>query len=399
MNLSEKNVSSFYDTNSTGPEVSNNKKYFLSFINSSNMSQSKFKILNAIDKKDMIFSKEGDLNDKNNFNKKHNTNSILSKLLNNKIRQEKFFFKRNEDLSFHSNNMTNANANLGNIFLEQIKNKAKQDNNFQISYNFNNKDNENNTNYENNENDKSKKINFAIESHQLINSLLKNQKKNSNKKSISKGKVASNASEISFSSSFDNNINCNLFPAKNLEISSPSKESIELSCTNTNNNVNNENAPTSNNLYLQNLNKNKIHKQNSIPINTQKENHIDNITYENNLYFGLNKENNDFNSPKITYYKKSANEMFFRNKKYSNSPLRMADVFMLKKHHSINPYNNTEKNNGDSASLCKKYLKKIFLIKPNDSKMKNDELKNEDEIKVIRQKEKIKKKEIKSEDK
>jgi hypothetical protein len=75
----------------------------------------------------------------------------------------------------------------------------------------------------------------------------------------------------------------------------------------------------------------------------------------------------------------------------------MADVFMLKKHHSLNPYNNTEKSNGGHVAFSNKNLKNIIFLKPNDSKMKNDESKNEDEIKVIRQKEKNKKKEIKSE--
>ena len=400
MDFSEKNASSNYDTNSTGPEVLHNQKHFLSFINGSNMSPNKYKILNLIDKKDTIYLKNVNFNSINKFNKKQNPNSILNKLLNNKARQEKIFFKRNEDLSFHSNNI--VNTNICNIFLEQIKNKSMQDNNFDtksFNYNQNHHSNENNTNnYLNNENidDKTKKINFAIESHQLINSLLRNQKKNSSKKNISKGKMASNASEISFSSSFDNN---NIFPTKNLEISSPSKDSVELSCTNNNSN-NNKNESISKNLYLQFLNQNKIlQKKNvNIPINIPKENHIDNISYENNIYFSLNKENNDFKSPKFNYNKKTTNEICFKNKKFSNSPLRMADVFMLKKHHSLNPYNNTEKSNGGHVAFSNKNLKNIIFLKPNDSKMKNDESKNEDEIKVIRQKEKNKKKEIKSED-
>ena len=395
MDFSEKNASSNYDTNSTGPEVFYNQKHFLSFINGSNMSPNKYKILNLIDKKDTIYLKNVNFNSINKFNKKQNPNSILNKLLNNKTRQEKLFLKRNEDLSFLSNNI--ANTNICNIFLEQIKNKSMQDNNFDSkSFNYNHKNENNTNNSQNNENvnDKTKKINFAIESHQLINSLLRNQKKNSSKKNISKGKIASNISEISFSSSFDNN---NIFPTKNLEISSPSKDSIELSCTNNNN----KNESISKNLYLQFLNQNKIlQKKNvNVPINIPKENHIDYISYENNIYLGLNKENNDFNSPKFNYYKKTTNEIYFKNKKISNSPLRMADVFMLKKHHSLNPYNNTEKNNGDPVAFSNKNLKNIIFLKPNDSKMKNDESKNEDEIKVIRQKEKNNKKEIKNEDK
>ena len=170
MYSSEKNVSSNYETNSIGDYAPHNKKYFLSFINASNMSPNKYKLLNLIDKKDMIYSTNTNLI--NNFNKKKNSNSILNKLLNNKTKQEKVLFKRNEELSFHSNNMTNENLN--NILLEQIKNASKQDNNFNKSYNNNINEN---INYHTNDNDKMKKINFALESHQLINSLLKNQKK------------------------------------------------------------------------------------------------------------------------------------------------------------------------------------------------------------------------------
>ena len=394
MDFSEKNASSNYDTNSTGPEIFYNQKNFLSFINASNISPNKYKLLNLIDKKDTIYLKNANLNSLNKFNKKQNQISILNKLLSNKTRQEKLFFKRNDDLSLHSNNI--VNTNISNIFLEQIKNKSMQDNNFNTkSFNYNPNHENNINNYQKSEsiNDKTKKINFAIESHQLINSLLRNQKKNSSKKNIGKGKMASNSSEISFSSSFDNN---NIFPTKNLEISSPSKDSIELSCTNNNN----KNESISKNLYLQFLNQNKILQKNNVdvPINILKENHINNISYENNILSGLNKENNDFNSPKFNYYKKATNKAYFKNKKFSNSPLRMADVFMLKKHHSLNSYNNTEKNKGDPVAFSNKNLKNIIFLKPNDSKMKNDESKNEDEIKVIRQKEKNKKKVIKSED-
>ena len=174
MDFSEKNASSNYDTNSTGPEIFYNQKHFLSFINASNISPNKYKLLNLIDKKDTIYLKNANLNSLNKFNKKQNQISILNKLLSNKTRQEKLFFKRNDDLSLHSNNI--VNTNISNIFLEQIKNKSMQDNNF--------------NNYQKSEsiNDKTKKINFAIESHQLINSLLRNQKKNSSKKILAKEK-------------------------------------------------------------------------------------------------------------------------------------------------------------------------------------------------------------------
>ena len=81
----------------------------------------------------------------------------------------------------------------------------------------------------------------------------------------------------------------------------------------------------------------------------------------------------------------------------------MADVFMLKKHHSINPNNKMDKNNlVETITFNKKNMKKIIFIKSNEQKIENDESKNEEEIKVIRQKEKYKmkdKKEIKIEEK
>ena len=375
MHSSEKNVSSYYDTNTnaTGINKSHNRKNFLSFINTNNLNQNKYKLLNIIDKKESINS-----TNLNNINKKKNPNSILNKLLINQVKRENILSnKANQDTSFNSDKIPNNNI-VDNIFLSQIMNKSKNDNNFNKSYNPNNY-NENTYNYQTNNNEKAQKINFALESHQLINSLLKNQNKNSKKK-YSKNKVINNPSEISFSSSFDNN-------TKKIFDISPSKDSIELSCNN------NQNDSFSKNLYLQYWNQNKE----PIQINNNNKDNLNNISYDNNIFFGLNKDNNDikkqknqhFNSPNFNFYNNHTNNINYRNKKYSNSPLRMADVFMLKKHHSINPYNKTDKNNYiESITFSNKNLKKIIFIKPSSSKSKNDEEKNEDEIKVIRQKDK-----------
>ena len=185
MHSSDKNISSYYDINSTGHYNFKNKKNFLSFINGNNFSPNRYKLLNSIEKKDFINPINSNLNNIININKKQKTNSILNQLLINQTKQEKIHLnRRNDDLSFNSNNTTTSK--LDNIFLEQIKNKEKNENFFHKSYNLNNNNNENlnniNNAQNNNINEKANKINYALESHQLINSLLKNQNKNSDKK-------------------------------------------------------------------------------------------------------------------------------------------------------------------------------------------------------------------------
>jgi hypothetical protein len=233
MHSSEKNVSSYYDTNknSKGINISHNRKNYFSFININNSNQNKYKLLNIIDKKGSINS-----TNLNNIGKKQNPNSILNKLIVNQAKRENIYSnKANQDTSFNSDNIPNNN-NVDNIFLSQLMNKSKNDNNFNKSYNHHNH-NENTDNYQTNINEKIQKRNFALESHQLINSLLKNQNKNSKQK-YKKNKVIRNHSEISFSSSFDNN-------TKKIFDISPSKDSIELSCNN------NQNDSFSKNIYFQ----------------------------------------------------------------------------------------------------------------------------------------------------
>ena len=387
MHSSEKNVSSYYETNSTGPSINQNKQRFLSFINASNLSPKKFKILNIINSMNL-----------NNINKKINSNSILNKVLINQSKQENILsIKLNKESSFQSDIKTNG-SDIDNIFLKQIQNKQKyenflnktnhinnnNDNNNIINNNIinNNIDNNINNNIINNKqliiNEKTKKINYALESHQLINSLLKNQNKNTVNNNRSKITSNNPTSELSFSSSFDNYQNL-----KKNELS-PSKDSIEFSS-----NIN-QNDSFSKNLYLQYWNsQNRDINQNT---NSNKD-ALNNFSYEtnNNIYFGLNKDINNDNkilSQHIQYNNNTSNN---RNKKYSNSPLRMADVFMLKKHHSINPYDTEKKDKGnyvETITFNNSNMKKIIFIKSSESKLKNDESKNEDEIKVIRQKDK-----------
>ena len=386
MHSSDTNVSSYYDTNSTGNNnIFQNKQHFLSFINATSFNPNKYKILNIINKKESM--------DLNNINRKQ-TNSILNKLLNNQSKRENVLSNKGiQDISFNSDKL--INNNVDNIFLNQLANQSKNNPIFNKSYNPHT-NNIITNNYQTNINEKTQKINYALESHQLINSLLKNQKKNS-KKNNNKNKVVNNPSEISFSSSFDN--------TKKMFDISPSKDSIELSSNN-----NNQNDSFSKNVYSQYCNQNKENKETvQINNNINNINTINNISYDNNIFLGLNKDNNDkqnqnnqhFNSPHYNFYNNNTNKINnnYRNKhQYSNSPLRMADVFMLKKHHSIKPYNKAEKNNClESITFSNKNVKKIIFIKPSNSKSKDDEEKNEDEIKVIRQKDKNGKKEIKNE--
>ena len=189
MHSSDTNVSSYYDTNSTGNNnIFQNKQHFLSFINATSFNPNKYKILNIINKKDSV--------DLNNINRKQ-TNSILNKILNNQSKREKVLSnKAIQDISFNSDKL--INNNVDNIFLNQLANQSKNNPIFNKAYNPNT-NNIITNNYQTNINEKTQKINYALESHQLINSLLKNQNKNS-KKNNNKNKVVNNPSEISFSS-------------------------------------------------------------------------------------------------------------------------------------------------------------------------------------------------------
>ena len=127
MHSSEKNVSSYYDTNTnaTGINKSHNRKNFLSFINTNNLNQNKYKLLNIIDKKESINS-----TNLNNICKKQNPNSILNKLIVNQAKRENIYSnKANQDTSFNSDNIPNNN-NVDNIFFIQFMNKSKNNNNF-----------------------------------------------------------------------------------------------------------------------------------------------------------------------------------------------------------------------------------------------------------------------------
>ena len=89
---------------------------------------------------------------------------------------------------------------------------------------------------------------------------------------------------------------------------------------------------------------------------------------ENNIYSGENKENKDINlvkNRKDIFISPLYNLDNNNNNKYKNknemhkSPLKMADIFLLKKHHSLNPQ-------------LKKFLTDKKLIEDIQLKVRND---------------------------
>ena len=124
--------------------------------------------------------------------------------------------------------------------------------------------------------------------------------------------------------------------------------------------LNNKDSKKGEFLYPRNIKRINQNKQ-------DENNNIINTSLEHNIYSGINKENKDINLIKNT------KELFISplynldNKNINThrvyrSPLRMADVFNLKKHHSINPQLNkvlTDNNIKDNSNTNK--LKKISI--------------------------------------
>lgn len=205
MHSSEKNFSSF-DTNSTGTCLSQSKQYFLSLINPNNLSQ--YRLLNLMERNGYFASNniESNKNESKNLMMK---NIFAKKYKNNKIGLK---YKQNEDASFNSDKMNN-------IF---INHNSKNKNHLRDDYQINEF-----VKGEINENLISKKMNNSLESRQLINNLLRNQK---NKIKEIKSKINDNFSGISFSSSSS-------FEKNNKQFCTPSSSnSIELNCNNQNDN-------------------------------------------------------------------------------------------------------------------------------------------------------------------
>ena len=368
MYLSEKNVPLNNQSDIPGTSLYQNKKRFISLISATNLSSNNNKIYNIINSLNL-----------NNMSKNINTSSILNKIIINQTKQENILsHQKNKESSFQSDILTNV-SDVDNIFLKQVQNKEKCENTDNINNNINNNDKDNINQHPILLSEKTQKMNSVLKSHQLINSLLKNQ--NYNTINSNRSKNFNNISEFSFSSSADNFQN-----GQNLKKNeiSPSKNSELIS------NIN-QNDSFSKNLYLQHWNN---HKREIIPINDNKH-HLKDFSCEKktNAFLESNKDNNNYKLSTFDYYNNITNN---RNKKYSNSPLRMADVFKLNKHHSINPYdNNTIGKNNDkmdyveSIAFNNNNMRKVIFIKSSASKLKKNESKmNEDDIKEKNQEKK-----------
>ena len=315
MQSSEKNVSSF-ETSSTGTCLSQNKKYFLSLINPHNLGQ--YRLLNLMERNGYF----GSNNLEANRNETKMDNIYVKKYKNNKIGLK---YKENEDASF--------NSDKDNIFLNH---NLKQENYFSN----NNQKNEY-VRAEINDNMKNKRMNNSLESRQLINNLLRNQK---NKIKEIKSRINDNLSGISFSSSssFENN---------NKQFCTPSSSnSIELNC---NNQYDNSQDWITKQIYVEyNNNYNEDRFNNNNYNNYKKYNNYSN--YNNNNYNNEFHIDNSINEINNTY--KNVNNQFDNNFLYNNN--------------NINNYYNSYKVNDNNFSYDNFNLN---FEKINENKNKEEE--------------------------
>ena len=346
MNSFEKNYFSLKNRKISGIQ---NKEELISLISKNSLKQNKFRVLNVVDKSAIINNLDGKIKQLKNESKYNSNTSenisnkkrIFNKIVINQIKKEKEFLK--------------TKTNVQN--LPSSENNKNLDNKDNMSVN-------NNINSYNSKmivNDKKKKKKYAMESHHLINYLLKNQKNISRKE-----KAINNELELSFSSSFENN-------KKNKIDLSSNKDSKQL------NNINESNKTES-------LPPKKFRKINQTNPNIKTNNSNSLNENENNIYHGINKENKDINLIKNTkdvlisplYSLDNNNNVSYnkRNRMF-RSPLRMADIFKLKKNHSINSILNddfTNNNNIKEASKNSNKLKKIMIMKKEQEKEKEKTL-------------------------
>ena len=289
--------------------------------------------MNNLDKKLNKLNNE----QKSKNNTVQNKKRLLNKLVVNQIKKEKESFKTKTNIpkiQTIENNKNNAYNNILSIHnINSYRGKAIGT-------------------------EKNKNKKFVMESHHLINSLLKNQNKITKKE-----KLLSNELELSLTLSSDKE-------QKNKKDLSSSKDSMEL---------NNNDSKKGEFLYPRNIKRINQNKQ-------DENNNIINTSLEHNIYSGINKENKDINLVKNT------KELFISplynldNKNINThrvyrSPLRMADVFNLKKRHSINPQLNkvlTDNNIKDNSNTNK--LKKISI--QNKEKNLMDNIKRIQNLKV-----------------
>ena len=178
MYSSEKNVSSF-ETSSTGTCLSHNKKYFLSLMNPHNLGQ--YRLLNLMERNGYFAS--NNIEASNIETQKSMAKSIyVKKFKNNNINLK---YKQNEDISFNSDKMDNIFLNHNPNNQNHLRNDIQKNEYVKAEIT---------------DSMKNKKMNNSLESRQLINNLLRNQK---NKIKEIKSKISDNFSGISFSSSLN----------------------------------------------------------------------------------------------------------------------------------------------------------------------------------------------------
>ena len=305
MNSLERNNFALKNKNNIGIH---NKEELISLISRNEIKKNKLRGLNTLDKNPIINNLDIKIKKSNNDYKYNNTN----------------------------NNLPSKKRIVNKFIISQIKNENKKEKEFfktQINVqniqnleNIKTLDDKNSININNISSYKSKKIanekynkkkNYSMKAHHLINYLLKNQDKIPKRM-----KSINNNLDLSLSTSFDNN--------KKIDLSS-SKDSLE---------VNNDNNKNRGELLYPNNNK-KVKK-----VNSYNNNHLYNSLNENSIYSGENKENKDINlvnNRKDIFISPLYNLDNNNNDKYKNrnemhkSPLKMADIFLLKKHHSLNP--------------------------------------------------------------
>ena len=282
-----------------------NKEESISLNTNQSFNQNKLKFLNFVDKNTLMQNLDKNIKKVNNDQKNINVNNIpnkkiiLNKLLLNQIKKENIKDSFNTRTNAHQIQTIEINNNLSINNISSYRSK--------IIIN----DNNNNRN-------KNTKKNFLMESHHLINSLLKNQNKIPKKEK-----------------------------ANDLELS----------------------------LYTTKAQEQKIKKEIS-PTKTKENKALNNSSFDNNFN---NKENKDINLVKNNnkkeilispLYNIDSNNININRSRMYRSPLRMADVLMLKKHHSINPTMNnininilTENNNNILTNDNLNRIKKITVIK------------------------------------
>ena len=332
-----------------------NKDNIISIINKNNLRQNKLKLLNLVDKTSFINNLDRNIKKLNNDSKINKTQNniinkkrLLNKLILNIEKQEKESFKNN----------INYLNNIGNS--KNFDNKNRLNINNISSYRSKVFINRNNNKMNNN---------YIKESHHLINSLLKNQNK-----PITKENDLNQAHEQALSSSFDNH-------KKIIETDiSPLKEALEL-------NKNKEQKDGRELFFSRNIRRMNSANTNEIYNSNNSKNN------ENNIYFGVNKENKDINLVKnrkelliSPLYNLDNNNNYNNGNRTFRSPLRMADVSIFKKLYPINPSLKSilTTNNIKEIKNTSNRLKTMLITKKEfeDEKTIKENIKNMNNLKV-----------------